>query len=101
VAAETAIVSSQVERRRAPNLFNSVSSQPTPRTGKPGASYIVRILQRNKNKDKYMLEWSESPGERGFWESKKWIENQPNGAALIAAYEVESQASRIDVTDDS
>jgi hypothetical protein len=48
VAAETAIVSSQVERRRAPNLFNTLSSQPTPRTDRAAAAHIVRIVASNR-----------------------------------------------------
>lgn len=66
VAAETAIISSQVETRRAPNLFNSLSSQPVPQTIPSSAPHVVQIFGKNKKGDKYSIEWSNLPGMRGY-----------------------------------
>jgi hypothetical protein len=91
VAAETSIISSQVESRRAPNLFNSVSSQPAPQQSRPSASYIVSIIKESATGERYKVEWSNSPGE-GFWELKTYIEGLPHGPRLIEEYRSRTQS---------
>jgi Tfp pilus assembly major pilin PilA len=63
VAAETSIISSHVEANRAPNLFNSLSSQPTPQHSPPATAYIVSVIGQNRKGDRIKVLWSHMPGE--------------------------------------
>jgi hypothetical protein len=100
VAAETAIISSQVETRRAPNLFNSLSSQPVPQTIPSSAPHVVQIFGKNKKGDKYSIEWSNLPGMRGYWVTQSYLENREDGQRVLEEYRSRVEPTQVAMSDD-
>jgi hypothetical protein len=61
VAAETAIVTAKVDRRKAPSLFTT-SSQPTPATARSSEpSHVISIIGHNATEDRFKAVWSGTP----------------------------------------
>ena len=72
VAAETAIVTAKVDRRKAPSLFTT-SSQPTPAAGLPStASHPIEIIGHNAAADRFKTVWSGTPTDC-IWCPKRYL----------------------------
>ena len=82
VAAETAIVNSRLDRRRAPSLF-TVSSQPAsvPLAHRAPA-HIVKLLAKNS---KYKVLWSDPPN-TWTWETFARIESYEENRGVLEKY---------------
>jgi hypothetical protein len=93
VAAETAIVNSRVDRRRAPSLF-TVSSQPASVPPAPRApAHIVKILAKNS---RYKVLWSDPPN-TWTWESHASVESYEENRGVLEEYRRRQQEGDVTI----
>ena len=86
------LTSNQGEANRAPSLFNSLSSQPTPQHSPPATAYIVSVIGQNRKGDRIKVLWSHMPGEP-WWMNKCEIERQEDGLRLLEEYRAQIDSS--------